>query len=369
MATRRSQRLAFALAVALVGECVTSWAADAKGSEGLRIVQAATDAAASALVSGMGEATYKHFARSKKDPSQEAHAEAQLSVAFDRGKYRLEFRYSKHSLKTERQIIVYDGTAIFSNRFTKNIHPVGSHTDVFDVPEGQGKVRPQLAGFPWDVTKLHSSLVDLNRVLKNVSADKIQVILSPEGDYVGQFPSGGNSFVKFECPRKYGFNVGRTSIYGSSSAKPVQEFIATWKKDGDVWYVDTFSEEFDSSTRQERSEMHYNKFTANAKVSPELFTMAALEMPAGSRILDHRPKTAQPIHYVPHEDKALEKQLGTMVEQLQSLPVERPHVPHTAPAPPSPYRRVIFWSTNAAIVLAIVGLSVALWRLRRKRNR
>jgi len=369
MATRRSVTLASALALALAGECVTSWGADGKGSEGFRTVQAATDAAASALVSGMGEATFKYFAREKADSGQEVHAEAQLSVAFDHGKYRLELSYSKHWFKTERQIIVYDGTAIFSSQFGQNILPVGSQTDVFDVPQGQSKVRPQSAGFPWDVSKLHSSLVDLSQVLKKRSGEDIEVRLSPEGDYVGQFPLGAKSVVKFECPRKYGFKVARTSIFGPSTAKPVHEFIATWKKDGDVWYIDTFLEESDNTKRQERSEMHYHKFTANPKVPPELFTMAALEMPAGSRVLDHRPKASQPIHYVPHEDKALEKKLGTMVEQLQSLPVEPPHVPRVPPVPPSPYRKVLFWSMNAAIVLAIVGLSVALWRLRRKRSR
>lgn len=232
--------------ILLAGLCALSRSAMAGESEDFRIVRAAIDASDAALVSGIGEATYKEQERLKGASAWGAwglKTEAKVKVTFDQGKYRLVLEYSKESRKTERHIIIYDGTAVFSTRFSKGIGAVGSRTEVFPPTEVAGMVRPQAARFPWDVSRLSSNLVHISSMQKYRPQDKIEITRSPEGDFLGQYPSGSDGVVLFECPRKFAYNVARKRVFGADRQEPAQEFIATWKKDGDVWYIDSLSEE------------------------------------------------------------------------------------------------------------------------------
>jgi hypothetical protein len=361
------------IALGMLSHPVTSPAQGSEQSDGLRVIRAASDAAAGALLSGVAEGVFKEYERPQPGAAWDLKIDAKLQVAFDHGKYRIEIRrLAGASSKAKRQIIIHDGSAVFSSDFSEAIHPRGVEGNVFEAPMLAGMVRPQEAGFPWDVTRLAASLLDVGELLKHLSPERIQVQLSPEGDYVLRHPIPKSmGFVVLDCPRKYAFNVARRQVFGEDPDRPAFDRVATWKREGDVWYIDSYSEEAvlrgpGDRVREIRREMRYDKFTVNPKVPPHQFTMAALELPPGVRILDHRRTRSEAVHYVPYGDKELEKKAGSMVEQLKSLPVEPPRAPGV---PPSPYRRVLFWSANAVLLGAVVVLFALLWRQRRKRNR
>ena len=82
-------------------------------------------------------------------------------------------------------------------------------------------------------------------------------------------------------------------------------------------------------------EWQLDEFEANVPVSSELFTLSALELPGGARILDRRrPKglplvndAGQPIPYrpkiyrLPYDYGEIdEKKLGRLIEQIEALP-------------------------------------------------
>jgi hypothetical protein len=176
--------------------------------------------------------------------------------------------------------------------------------------------------------------------------------------------------VIIEYAKKYAFNASRAQIVLDGDSKPYHEMNATWKNDGGVWYIDSLTDQYrikDEELRIDkdvRVEMRVGSFQPNAKVPPETFTLAALEMPPGTRILDQRPAPApREPHYVPYKDKELEKKLDGMVAQLKSLPTERPHT--RSGSPPAASGQLWVWAANAAILAAIIAF-LLIWRYRAK---
>lgn len=100
-----------------------------------------------------------------------------------------------------------------------------------------------------------------------------------------------------------------------------------------------------------RCGLDLTEFELNSEVSRENFTLAALELPGGTRILDHRPETdsQRRILFNPLKDSELEVYLDRVAVQLKPLP-NRP----VRPAPVVPVNR----SRLGRILLNAVGLMV-----------
>jgi hypothetical protein len=332
-----------------------------KDPDALKTVRSALDASCNNLESGIGRGTFRHYEREGGAEQWKLMNEASVEVHFAGSKFHilLEFTESHTPVKLDRQIIVYDGSAVFTNRFSKQIRPFGSEASVYAPrPDPAILVKPVRAGFPWDVTKLGASIFDINRVIEILGEDDVTITKTPDGDYVGERKQGRSGKVIVEWPRQYGYNVAlrRSTVDG----EPVREHVATWRKSGGVWYVDTLTDwgryRAPSWVLEARSELEYDDFEVNAEVSPDLFTMEALEMPSGSRILDQSPEVKQPIHFVPYEDEEIEAKLGDMVSQVESLPTEWQPAENAEPRRNS--AKIMIVLANVIIIAAIVVLVV-----------
>src|ERR1700748_2554979 len=79
-----------------------------------------------------------------------------IAIDFDGHKYLVEMGFREHADQLSRKIIVFDGTSVGGSGFATNIKPIGAEGEIFDGrPGNNGGVRPQLAGFRWDPSRLH----------------------------------------------------------------------------------------------------------------------------------------------------------------------------------------------------------------------
>jgi hypothetical protein len=162
---------------------------------------------------------------------------------------------------------------------------------------GDGLSRPASANFPWDVTKLSGNVWDVERLIKNIPAERIKIRQSPEGDLVGSYPLKDTSRVRvrFECLRQFGFNITKKQDFVVGEDHPRHEYSLRWKRNSNgLWYVTSLQETFELRNEMNQIEkriqrvMMYSRFEPNARVTSSMFTEESLQMPERSPIIDAR---------------------------------------------------------------------------------
>jgi hypothetical protein len=278
----------------------------------LIIAQAAFDASFDGLKSGHGHGVLEHYERVEGAPQWTLVTDGSVETFFSGRKYHIRIDYSRDRMGLSRRIIIYDEKSVTTSRFSDLISRTNCEANVFS-PEGgtTGMTRPRMAHFRWDVSQLSSSLLNVGSFLDQVSADRINSSELEEGGFVWEYTVGKSTRVLVEFLEKFGFNPSRVQVFAPNKEKPTRECIATWRKQQGIWFVDSISEKLayrgrDGQRTQRLWKLKYDEFEVNADVSPELFTMAALDMPASTRILDHRPDTTERIRYVPVKDEEVE---------------------------------------------------------------
>lgn len=337
---------------------------DSEKQVALQKASEAFEAAEMSLHSGAGKGTYKIFEQDSMG-TWKLMTDADVEIYFDGDKYNVTLVYRLEPMKRTKRVIIYDKSAILSTRFGR-IRPAGGETEVFPVGSHPlGLVRPQAADFPWDVTKLPTTLEHVTKLRKTVGDQNLELIRTSEGLYQLSFPVGTNAKVSIDISPDAGYNIVRRRVYAGPSEKLYQEFKATWALEGGgIWYIDRLTEELYSGPSQFRWELEYDEFTPNVPVQPEVFTLGALDMPPGSRILDKRPGVERKdrARWVPNEDSVVEKALDGMLDEVQSLPTERPS---RYPIGDRPLLRIILFSTNALVIVLIVAYLIYRRRARR----
>ena len=206
--------------------------------------------------------------------------------------------------KLDARRIIYDGEAITDASFTPNAHPTGADAFMY-IPQddANGLARCAYRDFPWDVTNLAKNVWDPERLFTSLNARRIEIKETPEGDLVGSrsLIKTRQVSMRFECPRRFGFNIARIRYFNVGNAHPVHDTKLEWKQSPNgVWYVASLQETFE--TRDEnrkvdqrlRAVMIYSTFEPNAKVDPSLFTEKSLKLPPGSPFVDGRPNARMP---------------------------------------------------------------------------
>ncbi|MBW3538636.1 MAG: hypothetical protein KY476_00050 [Planctomycetes bacterium] len=364
-------RTAVLTALAAIAFCANAQAQKHEHGLEFSIIEEAWQASFGALVSGRGRGTYRQYIR-EGDGDWGIDVDSRVVVYFDDGKYHLQFEYSKSPKGENKRIIIYDGTAIFATRFSDGISVTGAETQAFPAPTTPGRpAKPELAHFPWDVTKLYSPLANIPAILKAYTPGSITLTTTAAGDYITESAARNSARVRIvkQFAREYGYNIASVQVYNDGN--PGSSTTAEWKQDKGIWFVSKLTEEFTLKHRNRswRQELSYDEFEVNAEVDPALFTMNALEMPGGSRLIDHRPAVPREkvIHYVPVENQEIEAKLDSMVEQLESLPTTRTGTRMINPAEDG--RGLRFWLI-LGFNLLIAGLVIVLliWRRRRRKS-
>jgi hypothetical protein len=270
-----------------------------RSAEPLEIIREAFRASSDGLASGTGKGRYRYY-EAVPGSDWKLKVDADLQTFFDGKKYHIDFAFRRDDLwrETSRRIIYAGGDGVTCASFTPATHPTGARAFVF-TPEryGDGLSRPASANFPWDVTKLSRNVWDVERLIKNIPAERIKIRQTPEGDLVGSYPltNIGRDRVRFECLRQFGFNITKKQDFVVGEDHPRHEYSLRWKRNSNgLWYVTSLQESFelhnemDQIVKQIRSVMMYSRFEPNARVASSMFTEESLQMPEGSPIVDAR---------------------------------------------------------------------------------
>jgi hypothetical protein len=134
--------------------------------------------------------------------------------------------------------------------------------------------------------------VDVERLVQNADKSSIQITKLPEGGVRVTFRPKNSDKVRYELDADpdVQFNVVAVRIFNEGDKRPALETELTWKKSDGLWYVETINRELrirepDSLTR---NIFRFDSLDVNDKVEPNLFTLDTLEVPKGTRFLDHR---------------------------------------------------------------------------------
>jgi hypothetical protein len=285
-----SYRIISALACLLVASpmCVL-------GAEPLDMVSKAFHASSDGLTSGIGKGTFQ-FYEAKAGGEWKLTSDADVDTCFHGKNYRILLIYRKEPTGLTSRLIIHDGKAVIETRFSPLIHPSGATTTLLS-PEklGDGMARPQIAGFPWDVSKLLNNVWNVDRLIKNVSREKIEIEETLEGDLIGSYPVvGSTSHARFECPRRIGHNISSSQLFIDGEDLPVRQSQLEWKRSPEgLWYVTTLERisRLNHPNRGKisiREVLRYTDFVPNPKVDPTVFTQESIRKPEGSAIIDRR---------------------------------------------------------------------------------
>jgi hypothetical protein len=279
------------------------------GAEPLETICAAFRAASQGLTSGIGKGTYRHY-EAVTGGDWQLKQDADLTTYFDGKKYHIELKYQRDEqlMRVDSRRIIFDGQAVTEASFTPRIHPTGAEGRVVQPEDfGSGVSKPSEADFPWDVALLVGNVWHPERLIQNVTPQRIEIGQTPGGDIVGSYPlvNTDRVRVRFECPRDTGFNLARMQVLNVGQAEPAEDVRIEWKQSPTgLWYVrsidktDVFRDPRIPVARI-RNVLKYTEFQPNAKIDPKLFAEASLGLPSRSRILDWRPGAKAPFRLVP----------------------------------------------------------------------
>lgn len=267
----------------------------ARAAGPLETIREAHLASSRGLTSGIARGTFRHY-RSIGAGEWQLRQDADVAIAFSGKRYRIDLTFHRDDLKkVDARRILFDAEAITEAWFTPTQHPTGAQGFI-TAPEdrGDGLVRPLTADFPWDVSRLGSNVWDLDRLIRSAGPGGIAVEQTPEGDLIATHRLVGRDWIRLECPRRAGFNVGRLRHFNEGQDEPARDVRVEWKQSPDgLWYVRSLDEtevlrDQRDAVWRVRYVLKYTDFEPNAKVDPGRFAEAALGLPSGSRIIDGR---------------------------------------------------------------------------------
>jgi hypothetical protein len=253
------------------------------------------------LTSGVGKGRYRYY-EAVPGGDWDLKIDANLLAYFDGSKHHIDLTFAHDAMrKLVSRRIIYDGVAVTDAYFTPDAHPTGADARIV-MPEndGRGLARGAWGDFPWDVTNLAKNVWDPEALIKNLDAGRIEIKQTSEGDLSGSYSllNGKGEPVataRFECPRRFGFNLARMHVFNRGDADAAQQSDVHWKQaPNGVWYVTSLLETFrlreeTHKVRIIRSVIMYSNFEPNTKVDASQFTEKSLQLPAGSPIVDTRP--------------------------------------------------------------------------------
>jgi hypothetical protein len=161
-----------------------------------------------------------------------------------------------------------------------------------------------MALFPWDVSRLSCNVWDLERPIQKATAGSIDIAQTTEGDLAMTHRLIGRDWMRFECPRRFGFNIARMQHVNEGQKEPAREVRIEWKQSpSGLWYVRSMDEtqvlrDEKKAVWRIRDVMKYTEFEPNTKVDPKMFLEGSLRLTAGSQIIDGRPGAKESVRQV-----------------------------------------------------------------------
>jgi len=190
--------------------------------------------------------------------------------------------------------------------FSKRIRPFECEASVYPSGSGSHHIPHQILG-PSRLTQ----------VLSDVVWDKFEINMTKasDGRLIGKYDIGNETQLIFETSPKLQHNITKVTVSFDGGTT-----IATydWKQVDGVWYV----KRVDKRTWQAdefvaRESTVFSKVTLNKKVEPILFSLNALDLSQGARILDKRSSTSVTAYSYQMAEIKPNSSISDQVEQLE----------------------------------------------------
>ncbi|MFO7907053.1 MAG: M56 family metallopeptidase [Planctomycetota bacterium] len=241
--------------------------------------------------SAVGVGTYESHHQGENGEQLTLRTKAKVRVYCDAEKYRLEFEYDRwEGRPSDREaVVIGNGTRAYLVRYSQNISPHGCAGHILsEVDEALEYARCYVD----DPAHLQRRMLRVHELLK--SEEPIEVIRHRWG-YRGKFrpKSGRGLTIEFDAHTQLGYRIAASRQYNKGADEPCSVRRAVWKEGRAFWYVKSVVEEYDSrrvnrTGEYRRHVLRYDNFQPNAKVDPELFVLESLDIPFGTRFIDHR---------------------------------------------------------------------------------
>lgn len=237
------------------------------------------------------------LARTRTESNYEQTTDCKVTAWWTEERYRVELKGSidlkgSSSRKRDlREIELFDGSTLISAQFSEGIHPTGAEAHV--LPNGKFGPPLSLTAFPFDVRRLGEQAMDFEQVAKVVPDSSITLTSKGNGRWEGRYLLGQGSTILFVADRAAGLNV--TSVEGRRrSGELTCKWDLAWRKIGDQWHdVEMTETRFKDKRIQSQHKLRWDKLEPGAKPPADVFSLASLKLPPGSRFLDHR-RNARP---------------------------------------------------------------------------
>jgi len=343
---------AFAL-IALAGIAAEPASAETALERIKTLALEATRAASESITRGTGEGVFERKVIQRVDGHlRDVHVErGRFAMAFSGVKDFIKLQFDSTDAEHTTEIYVNDGGSTLGSQFSPRILIYGAEGRIFG-PGGDLAERPDLFGLP--PHRYAAAWTFSERVREGA-----QVTLEEKGGvYVIKASDAKNGAERFFVDPKKGYLVTRFEL-SPVNGQILQIIEKDWAKTaGGLWYVKGYLEaRFPRRDKQKARSWRYefNSFDANPELPDGLFTVDALALPAGARIIDER--------VVPNEDiivQAPETDMAALERIVGELPKSGVRA--------APRRGTVRWILiGAGVVLLGFGVVTAgrLWRARR----
>lgn len=356
---RRFHPLSVGVGVAVLSlvMCLASRAVRAD-EDVLRLANEAAAAAQSSLTSGRGSGTYRVV-----NGSGQVVKDVGFQVAFDHDKLNLQLEYRELPSRPRqdiRRMIVCDGSALFVTRVSTSIVPAGCETNVYEMTSQSYDIATD--GFEYDLRKPNGQRA--NSPTQSETQRRVHFEKLPNGRYLGRYDESSNWEVTLEIAPELGYHTVKMRGANRSGNVTYSQHERDWAKENGVWYVKRMTNETKRADGTVfRRILHYDRFEPNATVPLEMFTMDALKMCEGSRVIDRRPNAQVKIY-----DFNTAKARQTKAEDLDKMALQMrglsPRLPHEAPPQESSSLAVRRWPFVLGTVVLLFVVGVLVWRHR-----
>jgi hypothetical protein len=177
-----------------------------------------------------------------------------------------------------------------------------------------------LDGFPYApgrLTTYHWTPQDLDDIR---SRFEVKIEKLPDGHYRAGWDEGRYWKTAIEISPEHGYNIVASRGEGTNKKG---EFTFTesrlnWRQKAGVWYIHGVTQEVQEvGGVRHREEFEFEDFEVNAVIAGEMFTMSALQLADGSRVIDRRPGVKTRVY---HYRKTTERDSDNMLRELETLP-------------------------------------------------
>jgi hypothetical protein len=303
------------------------------------LVRQAALGARAGLKSGEGSGVYRQY-----DPQGALIGDVAFELRFRGQCYHLNLHFRRaitDESRLPRRLIVGDPSAVF---FRDYEHDLGRGSPVVVPPSGY---RGATAGFQ---VALQSVTAGVGR-MAHFASQRVSVERLPNGRLRGRIRWTDRFQETFEAAPEAGYNVVTLESF-LDEVRHGELVRLEWAQDAGAWYVRKGSiQRWLWGKADIRYEWEYHRFRANPALSDELFSMAALSLKAGDRIIDQRPGPLKTYQVDPGAVR--ENKLDTMAAQLEQMPVRGAMI---AP-PPASHR--LAWTL--AIGVGVAAAAALAW--------